>query len=215
MRKPMPKVLYQGETITFRDLAKRTGIHYDALRSRYLRGIRGEALVEPSKESSARLFLKYQGRTQSVRAWAKELGIMYETLRQRIVRGDPTAGLEGAELVESGKTYIKRGKGSNVKANLQALARQHGLSYELLHARYYRGWRGEALVKPADKSVKHYLNYQGRTQSLRNWTRELGIPYATALARIHRGASDSTEILSPVIKPDEVVHISKSSTDTP
>ena len=210
MYQRLPKVFYQGRTVTFRELAKLTSIPYDLLRIRYLRGARGEELLSPAKESSSRLYLTYQGKTQSLRAWAKELNLHYETLRQRIVRGDPTAGLDGAELVTKDTVHIKRGNGGgrkNISASLRKLSEQYDIPYDILHARYYRGWRGEALIKPVGDNAKHHLTYQGKTQSLRDWARELNIPYATALARLHRGATDPAEILKEPQENTEVLHI--------
>ena len=178
MGKPLPKISFQDQFITFRKAAVLSGIPYDTLRSRYLRGDRGDDLFRPVQETSARHLLTMAGKTQTIRQWADEFGIRYETLRQRVMRGN----MDGIDYQLESKAQAKRGQGAGTK-DLQKLADEHGLPYATVLNRYYKGWRGEALVRPV---TKHLITYRGQTRTLREWANHLGIPYARVLARYKR-----------------------------
>lgn len=223
----MPKIHYQGEMLTMRELANRVDLSYDTVRMRYLRGLRGADLIAP-KQSTNTHTLTYQGKTQSVRQWADELGIRYEALRQRLRRlqfqidcghiADPDEALgrvlqtnleprkrpytdtqsqgqsTNTTLLES-KPHMKRGTGSQ-EQTIKDIADKHGLPYNTVLKRYQRGWRGDALVQGKTTKRTLFLTVNGITKPLREWTEEVGIPYATAVTRIRSGKTDPEHILN-------------------
>lgn len=83
---------------------------------------------------------------------------------------------------------------------MRQAAKHAGVSYDTIRMRYLRGYRGEDLFKPvtADLSTSKYqVTYNGRTQSLRAWAKEVGISYDTLRMRYERGWRDSA-LFTPI-----------------
>jgi hypothetical protein len=68
---------------------------------------------------------------------------------------------------------------------LEDMASTYGLDPLLVWKRLHRGWATKkALTKPPRSRPTRLLTFQGRTQSLRGWARELGIDDSTLAARL-------------------------------
>lgn len=62
---------YRGELRSLAEISRLSGLHYNTLRYRYTRGLRGDALVAPSRERNPRVGVQ---RLPEYKAWNKMIG---------------------------------------------------------------------------------------------------------------------------------------------
>lgn len=87
---------------------------------------------------------------------------------------------------------------------LQAWADELGLNAVTIIERIERGWTPEKAVTtdalpPAFAKIK-WLTFQGKTQSVSEWSRDLGIGHTTIFARLKRGWTVEKALSTPISK---------------
>lgn len=81
--------------------------------------------------------------------------------------------------------------------SLSKLAVESGFTVQQVATRVLHGWsKGDIINKPI-KPHKRNLVFNGKSQSMSDWSRELGISPQTISTRLRRGATDE-EALQPV-----------------
>jgi len=91
----------------------------------------------------------------------------------------------------------------NQRIALKEIAELTGLPYTFLRARYKRGWRGDALVSPVQRDRSFIiLTHDGKTLTLKEWSKEIGIAYET-LRKRHKAGKSIADILHPDIYPTQ------------
>ena len=137
--------------------------------------------------------IEYKGKTQSIRAWAKELQLHPQTLYSRI-----RSGWSVVDAFETPtRTYITHFGLIEYNGKVQALAewiRELGLCKELIRSRLQHGWTAaEAFETPKGRHLKVFgkkdiqIEYQGKTQPLSAWIRELKLNKTLILSRFKSG----------------------------
>jgi len=85
--------------------------------------------------------------------------------------------------------------------NLHKISELTGIPYTMLYARYKRGWRGDMLVSPVQRDRSFIiLTHNGKTMSLKDWSKEIGIAYET-LRKRHKAGKPVADILHPDTYP--------------
>lgn len=59
-------------------------------------------------------------------------------------------------------------------------------------------WTDDPLVQANNTSTNHILTFNGKSQTIAQWAREIGMPYGTLIARIQRGWSDEKALTTPL-----------------
>ena len=103
------RVNYNGEEMTLKEAAERSGIPYNTLQYRYYKGILNEKLFLPIDESKSHskdtaIIVKYNGEEMTLKAAAAISGINYGTLKRRYHKGD-----RGDKLFRPARNYKKGG----------------------------------------------------------------------------------------------------------
>ena len=84
---------------------------------------------------------------------------------------------------------------------LAEIATQAQIPYNIIYNRYKRGWRGDMLVSPVQRDRSYIiLTHNGKTMSLKDWSKEIGIAYET-LRKRHKAGKPVADILHPDIYP--------------
>lgn len=78
-----------------------------------------------------------------------------------------------------------------------------GIEHNTIYGRWQKGWRGEELFqppkKPNNRKDNRMITFNGKTQCMADWSRELGIKQATLSSRINdRGWSIEKAFTTPI-----------------
>ena len=79
-------ITWRGDTRTLMEWAEHLGWKYGLIATRWKKGLRGDALFEPSKNVRD-VPVTFRGRTQTLREWAEEAGTPYPTMYWRHKHG--------------------------------------------------------------------------------------------------------------------------------
>jgi len=102
--------------------------------------------------------------------------------------------------IKQGKTMYKTHYNNHL-LSLNEIAKQSDLPYNIIYARYKRGWRGDALTAPVQRDRSFIvLTHNGKTMTLKEWAQEIGIAYET-LRKRHKAGKSVAETLHPDIYP--------------
>lgn len=192
----LPSYTLDGRTQTLRAWSKELDIGYQTLHSRLLRlGWSVErALTTPVKTTSGAPVTHvytHEGRTQELRDWAKELDMGYHILYGRFRRGWSVKRALTTPRKPQGKFITYDGQTQRVSD----WAKELGVHSHTLHSRLNAGWTiKEAFTTPLRQKRTSYRHprarlytYDGRTQSLLEWARELGFAKGTLISRLKLG----------------------------
>lgn len=154
---------------------------------------------------SITVMVEYRGETKTLADWSEEVGVCRATLYQRIfVRGWPV------EKAMTEPPMKRRGKTTGVTVNEKNTARRKvqvavrngslhrpdrctaaGCDRTDIQAHHHNGYAPEHALDvlwlcPAHhpKHNERYVEWQGRTMTIREWARETGIPYKTLRGRL-------------------------------
>lgn len=147
---------------------------------------------------ASRMMLTHNGRTMSVSEWASETGLSYCLIRSRI-----RSGMSVQEALTSPpKQHIKLTH-NGVTADVNTWAINIGVGSGTIKSRLRNGWTVErTLSTPVQSRTSKLsrvsarrepsrqvstLTFDGRTQTLRQWSREVGVRCDTIRNRIRMG----------------------------
>jgi len=130
--------------------------------------------------------LTYEGRTQSLTDWANEIGLNVSTLRARIDHYDWP--LDKALTTKARKLGPRLLTWDGVTKPLIEWAKETGLSVSTIHNRIFLyNWTVEdALTTPVGRPTRadRLITHNGKTQTIRDWSKQTGIPSTRILARL-------------------------------
>lgn len=161
-----------------------------------------------SSANSAKVYT-YDGRSQTLKAWSGELGIKLVTLYQRLRKGWPVSMVLGqpADSSKAGRRHLYTYNG--VTASASEWAKRTGIPEDTLHYRltHRKMWTVEkALTTPYSPNTGVHptsLTLNGRTMSVVEWAKELGIREGTLRMRIYRG-HDVEDVLDPEVDSTQI-----------
>lgn len=148
-----------------------------------------------NKGRPAEIFVTYQGKTQSIPAWSRIIGLRTDCLRYRLNSGrwdlesaftTPRNGRIVRPLPSNTRLIAYAGKTQSISA----WARELKIPLGTLTSRLKKGWSlEESLQRFVDGKSFNYrmVSYNGKTQHLAAWARELGIEVGILRSRIDRG----------------------------
>jgi hypothetical protein len=166
------------------------------------------------RNPNKKAFKHYGGRGISVcERWQSSFEAFLEDMGERpegmtIERIDNNGDYEPENCKWASPSEQARNKRSTVRITaegrtqcLSDWAKEKGLNPTSITERLDRGWTEEEAVAtparpPAFSKIK-YLTFQGKTQSVSEWSRETGIGHTTLFARLKRGWSVDL-VLSPL-----------------
>lgn len=162
--------------------------------------------------------LTFRGETKSLRDWATQTGIPYATLMMRVRHGwsvdDALLLPVGSRRTVTGEPESPQRKARHRVNSLLKSGRivkpthcQHpGCENTKVDGHHHRGYEGDAAVDvvwlcrthhplPRERSV----TWEGRTQTLREWARETGLPRMTIYNRlVYRNWVVDESVFAPV-----------------
>lgn len=153
----------------------------------------------------------YDGRTQTLEQWSNELGVSKRTLEARILAGMPTERVFSSGRLSSphppDSASIKRLTHDGRTQSMSAWAEELGISLAALSRRISRGWPADRIFARGRQAgeragaggPRRLVTRDGRTQSIRAWAEEIGIPYKTLAGRL-RCDKSAADPFSPVVK---------------
>lgn len=158
--------------------------------------------------TSAKLYT-YDGKSLSLKDWSAELGIRQVTLCQRLRKGWPVSMVFGLSVDETkaGKQGVYTYNGRTATAS--EWAKITGVPEVTLHYRltHRKQWTLEkALTTPyCPRKGAHptELTFKGKTMSVADWARKLGLRDGTVRMRLYRGASVE-DILNPTVMASQI-----------
>lgn len=94
------------------------------------------------------------------------------------------------------------------RQTLSAWAKETGIAYPTLHHRYKQGWPTEDLLAPTTEerarprkgTNDRIVEFRGETRPLREWSKIVGIPYATLWHRLYEKNLPPEEALTTPVK---------------
>lgn len=82
-------VTHSGKTLNLKQWSVELDVPYQLLVNRWVKGERGEVLLQPRRQSVHGAPVTFRGKSKPLQEWAKELGISYATLWRRNAKGLP------------------------------------------------------------------------------------------------------------------------------
>lgn len=193
MRKVEVDITVECETHTMTEWAKILKMNRHTLRMRYLRGLRGEALVAPLEPRKPRV-VKQEAPTTEQETQPQEIPLPYP---QRL-------------LTYKGKTKT-----------LKDWSRITGIQFGTVLQRYKANKTPEQILAKIDPTASTHANqrlltYKGETLNMTKWANRYSIPLSTALyrhARHELGKITTEEVLFGIKNTNTKHDIAKNLTD--
>jgi hypothetical protein len=174
----------------------------------------GEAVKRPRAGRKAGVGLtrdsmvQVDGITRTLGEWCDLRHVPIGSVVRRVAAGQPIAealvNLAEQEPPLSdaarGKTFLFKGE----RRTLKDWSKVVGVAYHTLRKRMFQGMTlEEAINQPWDKrksgSVRHlYYTIGDRTQTLKEWCSEYGMPYATIRRRVGKGLDIAVALATPI-----------------
>ena len=189
---PEPMTLtLNGETKTIVEWSKALNIQAVTIRSRLRKGYSTEealSVVDLVNPLSRQITL--EGKTQSLRQWCIEKQVNWSTAKSRFDQGLPLEEVFKQETRVRKDSYQVEYLGR--KQSLKDWCRELDLNYKTIWKRLKDGYSvEEALGNFVPKKATHpkafRIEYQGKTQSLYAWCKELGLHHTSVERRFKKG----------------------------
>ena len=149
MSKEKIRVKYKGMLLTFDELAMRTGIKRETIKSRYYKGYRGNDLGRKNLNMLRKNVYEIEGLKMTGKDIERYYGVDPRLVSKRYYKG-----WRGRELIEGkGKQSISVYVNGIKYNSLNELARAYGISDTLVKQRYREGYRGMSLVQRKNYNV--------------------------------------------------------------
>jgi hypothetical protein len=181
-------ILHEGQSQCLEKWAETFGISSDTILKRLDRGWKvDEALTTPIQFQE----ITYNGDTRSVEEWAKISGISATCLRRRIRSGWLISDLFLPVKTKPKKTRKKDDTTLTVEylgelIPYTELSRRYDIPTNVLHSRLVTGWSvDDAMNKPIRNPEE--LEFNGKKQTVAQWSREIGISHQTLRYRLKKG----------------------------
>ena len=185
----MIRLEYGGRMWTLREIAEEVGVPLWLIYKRRGTGWTTEELFYP-KSVGRRSAVKIDGETVSVLELSRRAGCSTTTVHSRLKRG-----VTGPDLIAPVEHITVTVDGQEKR--LRELADDIGTTYETIWLRHKRGKKRGKINSPVVRRPRTQITYMGRTQSMADWCRELGIPYSRTEARYRMGIRDPEELFGP------------------
>ena len=187
-----------GRTQTISEWARELGIPPGVIFQRKRNGWSDErALTEPV--NSMKMY-ELNGEVHSLTEWESITGIPMKTLHKRVT----VQGMSMEEAVQD-TNYNRKYISFNGKTqSLAEWAREYGMNSFTLRERLVKtGWDMKEAISTPVREMNYpnapiVLTYQGRSQSVPEWSKEVGICTATLYDRKRKGWDDEKILTSPV-----------------
>lgn len=157
-------------------------------------------------------YLTVDGVSAPVKDWAEKYGLPANAVKTRAARGIALSRIL-EPLQNQGEVVIPSADGSEIRLDREsmlALCETYGVTEQLLRARLSYGWGLEEALRPdagearratcrrktADERGRP-LTFQGKTQTIGYWAKELGLKRITIKKRLLRGWSVEKTLSTP------------------
>lgn len=165
--------------------------------------LRFATATEQSRNRRTNHMITYEGETKCLSDWTDSTGIHKPTIYRRIkqqgwsmdraLNETPKPNKRGILITYNGKTQ-----------GLSSWARELNIDRQTLVRRLKSGWTEAEVVSTPKRATRQFtkhklLTFDGKTQTVTAWSRELGISIWTIYARLHRNIPIE-QVLSQVIK---------------
>jgi len=187
---PKPKLYeFRGQQLTAHQIADILGCHVATVYKRRCgnRVLDGEALAQSFNGFPVNAYLiTYKGKVDTLAAWARRYKLSSTTIKTRIERGWP---------VERALRTPLHGGSDTLTFNDQthtfgtwAKKAEIGISPQTLRHRVERlGWPVERALTEPIREVDQTFSVNGKSLTLPQWAKKVGIPLGTLRSRLDRG----------------------------
>lgn len=160
-------------------------------------------LLEQANNKRRNHFIEYNGKKLTISQWARELNIQPTLIQSRIKKGLPVDKILSTKVRNRQKLITFNGK----TLNIREWAKLTGLSEQVIGRRINKGWSAEKALTVSTKDGffvgnnngknNHYITFNGKTLSLSDWAREVGISNKTISERLRNGWSIERALTEP------------------
>lgn len=188
-------ITFMGQTLNISQWARKYNLKPSTLQRRLSRGMAFKDALFTASYMPEKITIGASSHT--VKQIAATLGIHVNTVYFRRMRGWKKSELLALPMRQMKLTAFGRTQ------TLAAWSAEKGLTRNTLHTRVRHGWQPEeALTTPPFPTGRRRkgrnLTAFGKTQTLTDWARELGLNEHTLRARIRRGTPPEVALKAPV-----------------
>lgn len=167
---------------------------------------RWASIIEQANNKRRNHFIEYKGEKLTISQWSRKLNISPAVIQARLKNNLPIDKV----LCPKVRTFQKMITYKNKTLNIREWSKITGLSEQTIGRRLKKGWDLEdvftlsidnARIKKCNsRNCNHLISFNGKTQSLMNWSREMGISHKTLSERLRRGWSIERALTEPTHK---------------
>lgn len=164
---------------------------------------RWASIIEQANNKRRNHFIEYKGKKLTIAQWARELNVSPTVIQQRLKRNLPVEKVLCPQIKETKKLITYHNK----TLSIRQWSKLTGLKEQTIGRRLKKGWSiedalttpsGEGLIKRCNnRKGNHLITFNGKTQSLMDWSRELGISNKTLSERLRHGWSIERSLTEP------------------
>ena len=170
---------HNGKTQSMSAWAEELDIKLATLWQRKKMGWSDEDIItKPCVAKSPEVLLTHNGKTQNQEAWAKELGLSGNAIHQRRKLGLPIEQVLATDsLLKGGVGELFEFRGE--QKTVVEIAKELNLHKSLVYSRIRDGIKPDDMQpRKANYEREIKLTYNGKTQNISQWSKELGITTA-------------------------------------
>jgi len=144
--------------------------------------------------------ITFMGQTLNIAQWARKYGIRGDTLARRLRTGMPFK-----DALFATKHIPKKIVTPDGAQTISEIAKAAKTSKHAIYTRRRRGWKTDELAAFSTRRMS--LTAFGRTQSVKKWSEETGLPRTAIHERIRHGWEPEQALTMPLMSPGYGRHV--------